>query len=621
MRLVEELKRRNVFRVVSAYLVVGWLILQVSDILLDFADAPEWVGKVILGLMAIGLVVTIVLSWVFEVTPDGIRRDDGLSENTNSLRAHRLNMLTLVAAFGVAMMFIWQQISPPEKTPASTANSPAAESQAPAPGVNPASIAVLPFADLSPLGDQAYFSDGISEEILNVLVGVTGLEVASRTSAFAFKGQAALGIPAIADALKVRNILEGSVRKSGNQIRITAQLIDANTDKHLWSQTYDRELTTENVFAIQDEIAKAIVSELGKSLDSESLDGEAVSSKADTENLDAYELYLRGREGFLARSYSTIPTTIETLQKAVELDPGFARAWAALAAISSIAEGWGYDDRGYRELSLEAAQRAISLDDSLSTPYAVLGMDLVERLHGDYVAAFDLYEQALKRDPKDVTALLWRAIAHLSVGQLDAAADDLLRCRAVDPAYEHCRQFLAVAYIYLGEKQKAYTLFEQGIAQKGTAYAQIFAFSLAADGDYRSALLALKVYFLAFQDVTPPEPLIRALMEPGFDHEAELRQFIIEMEARTGKEFDWSKASSFIGVAFRSYENIHPTVNLADWWNPAFPHFLASPHRKRVIREMGVYDYWRASGFPPQCRPVGDDDFECDTVYRSSKHN
>ncbi len=612
MRLLDELKRRSVFRVVSAYLVVGWLILQVSDIVLDFAGAPEWVGKAIIGLMALGLVLTIVLTWVFEVTPDGIRRDDGLSENRNSLSAYRLNMLTLVAAFGVAMMFLWQQINPPEKAPSAAENIPVAEILPVASGINPASIAVLPFADLSPRGDQEYFSDGISEEILNVLVGVTGLEVASRTSAFAFKGQGALGIPAIAEALKVRNILEGSVRKSGNQIRITAQLIDADTDKHLWSQTYDRELSTENVFAIQDEIAKAIVSELGKSLQLESLAAETVSAKADTENLDAYELFLRGREGFLARSYETIPGTIEILQKAVELDPGFARAWAALSAISSIAEGWGYEDRGYRELSLDAARRAISLDDSLSTPYAVLAMALTERLHGDYVGAFDLYEEALKRDPKDVTALLWRAIGRLSVGELDAAVDDLLRCRAVDPAYEHCRQFLAVAYVYLGEKQKAYTLFEQGIAQKGTAYAQIFAFSLAADGDYRSALLALRVYFLAFKEVTPPDPLIRALMEPDFDYEGELRQFIIEIEARSGEKFDWSKAASFIPVIFRSYENIHPTINLADWWNPSFPHFLASPHRKRVIREMGVYDYWRARGFPPQCRPVGEDDFECD---------
>lgn len=612
MRLLEELKRRNVFRVVSAYLVVGWLILQVSDIVLDFADAPEWVGKVIIGLMVLGLVLSIVLSWVFEVTADGIRRDDGQSSAGNNPRADRLNLLTIVAAFGVAMMFFWQQVAGPEKNPAIDEKAPVAVSRPVAPDVNPASIAVLPFADLSPLGDQAYFSDGISEEILNVLVGVTGLEVASRTSAFAFKGQGALGIPAIADALKVRNILEGSVRKSGNQIRITAQLIDADTDKHLWSQTYDRELSTENVFAIQDEIAKAIVSELGKSLKLDSLAAETVSAKADTENLDAYELFLRGREGFLARSYETIPETIETLQKAVELDPGFARAWAALAAISSIAEGWGYLDRGYRELSLDAARRAISLDDSLSMPYAVLGMDLTERLHGDYVGAFDLFAEALKRDPKDATALLWRAIGWLSVGEFDAAVADLLRCRAVDPGYEHCRQFLAVAYIYLGEKPKAYALFEQGIAQKGTAYAQIFAFAMATDGDYRSALLALKVSFLASKEVAPPDPLIRALMEPDFDYEGELRQFIIEIEARSGKKFDWSKAASFIPVIFRSYENIHPTINLADWWNPSFPHFLASPHRKRVIREMGVYDYWRARGFPPQCRPVGDDDFECD---------
>jgi adenylate cyclase len=615
MSFLQELKRRNVFRVVSAYLVVGWLILQVSDIILDFANAPEWVGKVIIGLMILGLVLSIVLSWVFEVTADGIRRDDGQPVAGKNPRADRLNLLTIVAAFGVAMMFFWQQVLGPGKPSSELQTTPVAASQSGEPAVNPASIAVLPFADLSPLGDQAYFSDGISEEILNVLVGVTGLEVASRTSAFAFKGQGALGLPAIADALKVRNILEGSVRRSGNQIRITAQLIDAETDKHLWSQTYDRELSTENVFAIQDEIAKAIVNELGRSLKSESLAGESVSVTADTQNLDAYELYLRGREGFLARSYGTIPGTIEILQKAVEIDPGFARAWSTLSAISAIAEGWGYTDRGYRELSLDAARRAIELDDTLPTPYAVQGLDLVQRTHGDFVGAFDKYEEALKRDPKDVNALLWRAIARLAVGEFDAAVDDLLRCRAVDPAYEHCRQFLAVAYIYQGKKQQAYTLFEQGIAQKGTAYAEIFAFSLAADGDYRGALLALKIYFLAFQDLTPPEPVIRALMEPGFDYEGELHQFIIEMEARTGKEFDWSKAASFIGVAFRSYENIHPTVNLADWWNPSFPHFLASPHRKRIIREMGIDDYWRARGFPPQCRPVGEDDFECDTVY------
>ncbi|MCJ7555642.1 MAG: hypothetical protein MUP90_01865 [Gammaproteobacteria bacterium] len=613
MKLLEELKRRSVFRVVSAYLVVGWLILQLSDIVLDFAGAPEWVGKVIIGLLALGLILTVVLSWVFEVTADGIRRDDGKADARNSSRAHRLNMLTLLAAFGVAMMFFWQQINPPDRIQATAEKAPEASASVPvANAVAPASIAVLPFADLSPLGDQEYFSDGISEEILNVLVGVTGLEVASRTSAFAFKGQGALGIPAIASALKVRNILEGSVRRSGNQIRITAQLIDADTDKHLWSQTYDRELSTENVFAIQDEIAKAIVSELGKSLQLDSLAAETVSAKADTQNLDAYELFLRGREGFLARSFETIPGTIETLQKAVELDPGFARAWAALAAISSIAEGWGYNDRGYRELSLEAARRTISLDDSLSMPYAVLGMDLIERTHGDYVGAFDLFAEALKRDPKDVTALLWRAIGRLSVGELDGAVDDLLRCRAVDPGYEHCRQFLAVAYIYLGEKHKAYTLFEQGVAQKGTAYTQIFAFALAADGDYRGALLALRLNLLAFQELTPPDPLIRALMESGFDYEGELRQFIIEMEASTGEKFDWSEASSYVAVVFRSYENIHPTINLADWWNPSFPDFLASPHRKRVIREMGIDDYWRARGFPPQCRPVGEDDFECD---------
>ena len=159
--------------------------------------------------------------------------------------------------------------------------------------VEDTSIAVLPFADLSPSGDQEYFSDGIAEEILNVLVRVDNLKVASRTSAFGFKGQEALGIPTIAKRLNVRHVLEGSVRKSGEMLRITAQLIDASNDKHLWSQTYDRKLTTENIFAIQDEIANEIVKQLGIVMGGNGSGAPIVSVKADTKNLNAYELYLQ----------------------------------------------------------------------------------------------------------------------------------------------------------------------------------------------------------------------------------------------------------------------------------------------------------------------------------------
>ena len=202
--------------------------------------------------------------------------------------------------------------------------------------INDLSIAVLPFADLSPGGDQEYFSDGIAEEILNVLVRIEDLKVASRTTSWGFKGQEALGIPFMAEKMNVRHVLEGSVRKSGDTVRITAQLIDADTDQHLWSETYDRTLTAESVFEVQDDIAKAIVEQLGIIMDTDAI---APSHAADTKDINAYELYLEASQLFAERR--SLPRAIDLFEQAVATDPSFARAWAGLAATYSGRAGLG----------------------------------------------------------------------------------------------------------------------------------------------------------------------------------------------------------------------------------------------------------------------------------------
>ncbi|MBL4619820.1 MAG: hypothetical protein JKX88_06965, partial [Marinicaulis sp.] len=260
-KLLTELRRRNIFRVAGVYAVVGWILMQVAGTLENSLNLPDWFDSAITATLLIGFPIAVLLAWAFEMTPEGVKRTETIAEGESVTvkTGRKLDVAILGGLVLVGVMIGWQMLRP---VPAPSNTTDIGEQT-----ISAASIAVLPFSDLSPNGDQEYFSDGMAEEILNVLVKVTGLNVASRTSSFGFKGQEALGIPFIAEKLNVRHVLEGSVRKSGETIRITAQLIDAQTDQHLWSETFDRTLTTENIFAIQDEIANAIVDRLGIVID------------------------------------------------------------------------------------------------------------------------------------------------------------------------------------------------------------------------------------------------------------------------------------------------------------------------------------------------------------------
>ena len=274
MSFFAELRRRNVIRVAGLYVVTAWLLVQIADTLLPIFGTPDWVLRTLVTMLALGFVPALVFSWVFELTPEGLKREEEVDRrfSTTQLTARKLDIATLMIALLAIVLLLIDWMRPvakvgPEsvvdadagRTPASSnggADATAEAGSAPeAASSDPGSIAVLPFVNMSADAENEYFSDGISEELLNVLVKVDGLSVASRTSSFAYKGreQSAASIGA---ELKVAHVLEGSVRKSGQRVRITAQLIDARSDRHLWSETYDREL--DDIFAIQQEIAEAM---------------------------------------------------------------------------------------------------------------------------------------------------------------------------------------------------------------------------------------------------------------------------------------------------------------------------------------------------------------------------
>jgi TolB-like protein/Tfp pilus assembly protein PilF/uncharacterized membrane protein YhaH (DUF805 family) len=604
--LFAELKRRNVIRVGFLYVVASWLVLQVAELLFDAMELPSTWLRMVLALLILGFPLVLIFSWVFELTPEGVKREKDVdrSQSITPQTGKRINALIVVLlVLAIATVGIDRML--PEST---HAPAPAQQSAAAAqPGGAPAqSIAVLPFADLSPAGDQEYFSDGIAEEILNVLVRVEGLKVASRTTSWGFKGQEALGVPQIAEKMNVRHVLEGSVRKSGDTVRITAQLIDARTDQHLWSETYDRELTAESLFAIQDEIAGAIVAQLGVLIDPADV---APSHRSDTGNLDAYELYLEAWQLFVERR--SLLRVIELFERAVDIDPGFARAWSGLAAVYQVAPGWGIEGRDYPSLARVAADKAIELNPDLSMPYAVLAMLAARDQPVDFERGLEYFDEALSRDPKNTTAYLWRMIQYLDLGYFDLADRDGQRCLELDPAYEICRSFLALSALYAGDIDRALELNRMAMANGFFGNTFPFFYVYIARGQEETTLVAIVAWNAGAGINNATNYEYRALTDPNFDYAAE-KIGIEQAYYRAGEDAPaWDPLHSDYLFQYRRYDQIQ-TPELQYWWFPYPQDFRDSPHRKRLIRLMGLPEYWRKHGFPARCRPVGADDFECD---------
>ena len=366
--LFTELKRRNVFKVVIGYILLGWVVLQIADIIVPALSLPDWTITFLLVVGALGFPFVIFFSWVFEITPDGVKRETEIDreQSITGNTGRKLDFI-IIGMMAIALgYFIYERSVVPEATVDDSVTTEVVTQVS-----EGSSIAVLPFVNMSSDPEQEYFSDGISEEILNVLAQIPNLKVTSRSSAFAFKGSK-INITEVAKKLGVKNVLEGSVRKSGTRIRITAQLIEAGNDVHLWSETYDRELT--DIFAIQDEISAAIVEALKSKL---GLGVKVASRDMKSVNMEAHNEYLQGRFYIEKRTHENVAKALEQFNKAIEISPDYAPAWMGKAWALLFLSELQYGDIP-NEISLKrarpAAEMALLLAPEQPENQAVMGL-------------------------------------------------------------------------------------------------------------------------------------------------------------------------------------------------------------------------------------------------------
>lgn len=464
-RFFDDLRRRRVLRVAAVYVVIGWIIIEVSSTVLPPLQLPAWTVTLVIVLVALGFPLAVVMSWMFDLGPRGVERTRARPDADPA----QTDPVT--------------PADPPQAVASRQDMKPLSASD-----VDRRSIAVLPFVNMSGDPDNEYFSDGISEEILNLLTKLPQLKVASRTSSFYFKGKQ-IDIPTVALKLHVDTVLEGSVRRSGNRVRITAQLIEVETDSNLWSETYDREL--ENVFAIQDDIASSIVNALKLTLSPKQR--RSIQYVA-TANVQAYDDYLRGRKYFYAWNRRDSLRAIDMYRRAIAQDPAYAMAWAGLADAYSMRYRFLEADAAYAIKALEASEQALLLDPDSAEAHASRGLALYinkraaeaeqhfetaillsanafepyflygscSSSQGNYLKATRLYIRAAEISPNDYLPMIYLAQAYSDMGRKDEEMRTRRRATVliqqaldVNPRDARARYMGAANFATMGDRAKA----------------------------------------------------------------------------------------------------------------------------------------------------------------------
>ena len=571
MSLYNELKRRNVFRVGIAYLALAWLLTEVAGTLFPAFGIPDWGVRFVVIMFMLGFVPALIISWVYELTPEGIKREQDVVRDASitHLTARRLDLFT-IGLIVVALAFIMADrfwLSPgPLQQPA------------PGPQYPPNSIAVLPFVNMSDDAANEYFSDGISEELLNLLAKIPELRVIARTSSFAYKGKD-VTITDIADELNVGHVLEGSVRKAGNQVRITAQLIRASDSSHLWSETYDR--TLDNIFAIQDEIAAAVVGQLKITLLGE-------TPKVHVVDPEAYALFLQARHFSGLGTSTGNQQAIGFLRQALVIDPDYSAAW------SELGRTLGNSGEDYPKV-LEAQNKALELDSRNAAAYSRLGYNRLHR-EGDLPAAASLFEQALALEPGNAIVLANAASLALTLGRSEQAITLGKLALQRNPLSQSTAFSLGRAYLTNGQLDKAEAMFRKTLL-------------LSPNRPAARGALARTLYHKGGQDELeeainlieeePVEPL-RLTASAFFNHElgntsesdAALETLIEEYpEARTlialvyanrgeaGKAFEWLQ---------KAVELEGPQALMNSWYAPEFKFLHGDPRWEKILASAGL---------------------------------
>jgi adenylate cyclase len=449
----DELKRRNVIRAAGLYLVGAWLLTQVASTVLPMFGAPDWVPRSIVSLLAIGFIPALIFSWVFELTPQGLKRDEDVppEESIAPRTARRMNRMIIAVLLVALGYFVFDKfVLTPRREAALVAARPSAE---PKSAANAKSVAVLAFANLSDDKGSEYFSDGISEELLTVLQKIPGLHVAARTSAFSFKGKNATA-QEIGEKLGVAHLVEGSVRKAGDVVRIAARLTQVNTGEAQWSENYTRNL--KDVFAVQTELAQTIVEQLKGQLTNGAANSTAkaeiqsevqAAEKGGTKNVEAHQLFLQGRFFENRHSDKAARQALAAYQHAVELDPGFARAWAGVARTHTWIAGFATEGGqkvfdAHLASARDSVARALAIEPDL--PDALYARAWIEtNFDFNWNAATQSVSKAMALAPADPNALIAAANLETSLGNTDRAIELYRKAVELDPVNAQSRSFLA----------------------------------------------------------------------------------------------------------------------------------------------------------------------------------
>jgi adenylate cyclase len=438
-----ELKRRNVYKVAIAYAVVAWLLMQVATQVFPFLEIPNWAIRLVIMLLALGFPIALIIAWAFEATPEGIKRTEAAdAAGQRSRRGAWVYVVLIGAVLSIALFFLGRYAASRKQT---------GSTELPA-----KSIAVLPFVNMSADKNDEYLSDGISEELITALSKITGLQVKARTSSFAFKGKNE-DIQKIGELLHVSHLVEGSVAKAGNRLRISAQLIQASDGNHLWSDTYDREM--QDIFAVRSDVAQQVVQALQVKLGVEAT--RALAQKP-TENLKAFQYYMQGRSYINRRTREDLLEAVRYCEKALEEDRNYTLAYAGLADAYGILGVYGYiaPIEGRRK-GQEAARKALALDENLAEAHVALGLASVQFAPFN----FPLGDRELRRAIELSTSL---AIAHQDLGlslvrqgRLNESLAEYLKARELDPLSSIIARLVALPYYLKRDYARALELLRQ----------------------------------------------------------------------------------------------------------------------------------------------------------------
>jgi TolB-like protein/Tfp pilus assembly protein PilF len=452
-----ELKRRNVYKVAVAYAVAAWLLIQAASIFLPAFDAPPWMLKACLITLLLGFPVALSLSWAFEITPEGIKRESEVEEDKSMKRrtGRKIVGITIALAAIAGALLVFQLVR----------SRPTATADTAFPSLK--SIAVLPFENLSSDKENAYFAEGIQDEILTRLARINDLKVISRTSTEKYKS-APSNLREIAQQLGVANILEGSVQKSGDQVRITVQLINALTDTHLWAESFDRKLI--DTFSVESDVAQRIASSLEAKLTG--FEKRAIAARP-TENTEAYQLYLKGRFFWNKRTGADLKAAANYFEQAVAADPTYAGAFAGLAQTYLLIPVFGAGTpRDFFPKGMVAARRAIELDDTSAEGHTALAMLLL--FDFKFSESEQEFRRAVELNPNYATAHHWFGNSLLvTLGRFDEAIKEGRRGIELDPLSLIINADLGRTLMIARRYDEAITQFRKTLALDGNfAYAR-----------------------------------------------------------------------------------------------------------------------------------------------------